>query len=93
MERNLTIKSSDEIRDEKGIYNLQLIVYMLGIKDEYLDYTITSGIINLKNISEGVLEGKYGGNSSLSSNELENYKNEIILIIKKILDKDILLKN
>ena len=91
--RNLTIKSSDEIRDEKGIYNLQLIVYMLGIKDEYLDYTITSGIINLKNISEGVLEGKYGGNSSLSSNELENYKNEIILIIKKILDKDILLKN
>ncbi len=66
---------------------------MLGIKDEFKEKTITSGIINLKNISEGVLEGVFNGKTVLNNNEMENYKNEIITIIANILDKSKLFKN
>ena len=91
--RNITIKDSEELTKEKGIYNLQLLVYMLGIKEEFNEKTIKSGIINLKNISEGVLEGVFNGKTVLNNNEMENYKNEIIKIIANILDKDKLFKN
>ena len=91
--RNLTIKDSEELTGEKGIYNLQLLVYMLGIKEEFNEKTIKSGIINLKNISEGVLEGVFNGKTELSNTEMENYKNEIIMIITNILDKNKLFKN
>ena len=91
--RDLTIKDNEELRKEKGIYNLQLLIYMLGIENEFSEKTIKSGIINLKNISEGVLEGVFNGKTGLSNNELEKYKNEIIMIIKNILDKNKLFKN
>ena len=92
-QRNITIKDNEELTDEKGIYNLQLIVYMLGIKEEFNKKTIKSGIINLKNISEGVLEGVFNGKTVLNNNEMENYKNKIITIIANILDKSKLFKN
>ena len=91
--RNIAIKDSEELTKEKGIYNLQLLVYMLGIKEEFNQKTIKSGIINLKNISEGVLEGVFNGKTVLNNNEMENYKNEIITIIANILDKSKLFKN
>ena len=91
--RNLTIKDSEELTGEKGIYNLQLLIYMLGISEEFSEKTIKSGIINLKNISEGVLEGVFNGKTELSNNEMENYKKEIITIITNILDKNKLFKN
>ena len=91
--RNLTIKDSEELTGEKGIYNLQLLIYMLGISEEFSEKTIKSGIINLKNISEGVLEGVFNGKTELSNTEMENYKNEIITIITNILDKNKLFKN
>ena len=92
-QRNITIKDSEELTKEKGIYNLQLLVYMLGIKEEFNEKTIKSGIINLKNISEGVLEGVFNGKTVLNNNEMENYKNKIITIIANILDKGKLFKN
>ena len=91
--RDITIKDSEELTKEKGIYNLQLLVYMLGIKEEFNEKTIKSGIINLKNISEGVLEGVFNGKTVLNNNEMENYKNKIITIISNILDKGKLFKN
>ena len=90
---NITIKHSEELTKEKGIYNLQLLVYMLGIKEEFNEKTIKSGIINLKNISEGVLEGVFNGKTVLNNNEMENYKKEIIKIIGNILDKRKVFKN
>ena len=92
-QRNITIKDSEELTKEKGIYNLQLLVYMLGIKEGFDEKTIKSGIINLKNISEGVLEGVFNGKTVLNNNEMENYKNKIIKIIANILDKGKMFKN
>ena len=92
-QRNITIKESEELTKEKGIYNLQLLIYMLGIKEEFKEKTIKSGIINLKNISEGVLEGVFNGKTALSNDEMENYKKEVIMIITNILDKNKLFKN
>ena len=66
---------------------------MLGIKEEFKEKTIKSGIINLKNINEGVLEGVFNGKTVLNNNEMENYKNEIIKIIGNILDTRKVFKN
>ena len=66
---------------------------MLGIKEEFNKKTIKSGIINLKNISEGVLEGVFNGKTVLNNNEMENYKTKIILLINRILDKNTMFKN
>ena len=66
---------------------------MLGIKGEFNEKTIKSGIINLKNISQGFLEGVFNGKTALSNDEMENYKKEVIMIITNILDKNKLFKN
>ena len=91
--RDVTIKGNDEITKEKGIYNLQLLIYMLGTEKEFKGKRIKSGIINLKNISDGVLEGIFNGKTSLGSNELNNYKVLIIDLITRILDKNLMFKN
>ena len=91
--RDVTIKENDEITKEKGIYNLQLLIYMLGMEKEFKGKKIKSGIINLKNISDGVLEGIFNGETSLGSNELNNYKVLIIDLITRILDKNLMFKN
>ena len=91
--RNLIIKDNEEITKEKGIYNLQLLIYMLGTEKEFEGKRIKSGIINLKNISDGVLEGIFKGETSLGSNELNNYKVVIIDLITEILDKNLMFKN
>ena len=91
--RDVTIKENNEITKEKGIYNLQLLIYMLGTEKEFKGKKIKSGIINLKNISDGVLEGIFNGETSLGSNELNNYKVLIIDLITRILDKNLMFKN
>ena len=91
--RDVIIKENDEITKEKGIYNLQLLIYMLGTEKEFKGKRIKSGIINLKNISDGVLEGIFNGKTSLGSNELNNYKVLIIDLITRILDKNLMFKN
>ena len=91
--RNLTVKDKEDIIKEKGVYNLQLLIYMLGIEKELKDKKIKSGIINLKNISDGVLEGVFNGKTSFDRNELKNYKLLIIELITRILDKNLMFKN
>ena len=64
--RNLEIKEISEIRSKNGIYNLQLLFYIIGIYKEMNAKIIKSGIISLKNINDGLLEGVYEGKSGLS---------------------------
>ena len=66
---------------------------MLGIEKEYKGLTIKSGIINLRNVSDGVLEGIFKGKNSLTRNEMQDYKTKIILLINRILDKNTMFEN
>lgn len=91
--RNLEVKDIKEIRDEKGIYNLQLLIYMIGVYKELDTKYIKSGIISLKNINEGVLAGVFEGKSSLSIENIKTYEKEIISLINDILDLKIEFKN
>ena len=87
---NLAIKEISEIRGEKGIYNLQLLFYMVGIYKEMNVKFIKSGIISLKNVNDGLLEGVYEGKNSLSMENIMRFEKELIAIINEILDKDII---
>jgi ATP-dependent exoDNAse (exonuclease V) beta subunit len=87
---NLEVKEISEIRKEKGIYNLQLLFYMIGIYKEMDAKFLKSGIISLKNINDGILEGIYEGKNSLSIENIKSYEKELIKIINEILDKDIM---
>ena len=88
--RNLEIKEISEIRSENGIYNLQLLFYIIGIYKEMNAKIIKSGIISLKNINDGLLEGVYEGKSGLSVENIMNFEKELIAMINEILDKDII---
>ena len=88
--RNLEIKEISEIRTENGIYNLQLLFYMIGIYKEMNAKIIKSGIISLKNINDGLLEGVYEGKSGLSVENIMNFEKELIAMINEMLDKDII---
>ena len=57
--RNLDLKEAKDLNDEKSIYNLQLLFYVIGIFKEMKKKDIKTGIISLKNIKDGVLEGIY----------------------------------
>ena len=89
IEKNkIHIKSLEEIKNEKGIYALQLIFYSIGIKETYKEKVFgeiisTRDSINNKNIL------KIGGNKYISKeivNECEEY---IFEILENILDKNI----
>ena len=90
---NLEVKEIGEIRGEKGIYNLQLLFYMIGIYKEMNAKFIKSGIISLKNVNDGLLEGIYEGKNSLSVENIMSFEKELIAMINEILDKDIIFEN
>ena len=87
---NLEVKEISEIRNEKGIYNLQLLFYMVGIYKEVKAKFIKSGIISLKNTNDGLLEGIYEGKNSLSVENIMSFEKELITMINEILDKNIM---
>ena len=91
--RNLEVKDIKEIKNEKGIYNLQLLIYMIGVYKELDTKYIKSGIISLKNINEGVLTGVFEGKNSLSIENIKTYEKEIISLINEILNQKIKFKN
>ena len=88
--RNLEIKDISEIRVERGIYNLQLLFYIIGIYKEMNAKFIKSGIISLKNVNDGLLEAIYEGENSLSVENIMSFEKELIAMINEILDKDII---
>ena len=87
---DLEIKEISEIRNEKGIFNLQLLFYMVGIYKEIKAKFIKSGIICLKNTNDGVLEGIFEGKDILSAENIMSFEKELITIVNEILDKNIM---
>ena len=91
--RDLVVKQVGDIHNEKGIYNLQLIIYALGVFEELNREFIKTGIVSLKNMKDGVLEGRFEDSSEINEEKINYYRKEIIKIIEEILDKGIMLKN
>ena len=91
--RNLDLKEVKDLNDEKSIYNLQLLFYVIGIFKEMKKRDIKTGIISLKNIKDGVLEGIYEGETILNNENIKVYEKEIIRIINEILDVNIVFEN
>ena len=91
--RNLELKEAKDLNDEKSIYNLQLLVYAIGIFKEMKKRDIKTGIISLKNIKDGVLEGIYEGETILNNENIKVFEKEIIRIINEILDVNIVFEN
>ena len=75
--KDLKLKKKEMLFEEKGIYNLQLLVYAAAIYDEFKNKDIKTGIISLKNRKEGFLTAFIGENEYLSETEIGNCK-EII---------------
>ena len=91
--KELTLNSIENIKKAEGIYNLQLLIYMIAMYKKHGYEDMKCGIVCLKNMKEGVLEGKFEGNNKLKEKELKKYENEIILLINEILDINIALSN
>ena len=89
----LIIKNIKDIKKADGIYNLQLLIYMIAMNKKHKYENIKCGIVCLKNMKDGVLEGQFEGHEELRELELRKYQNDIIDIIKEILNKDIAMKN
>ena len=90
---NLRLKNIEDIRKENGIYNLQLMFYQLGIMNKFKDKEVETGIISIKNMKDGVLNGEIENNKRFNDKSITKIKNEIILVIEDILNEDKLFKN
>ncbi len=90
---NLELKEVEDLKNEKAIYNLQLLIYAMGVFKEMKSRDIKTGIISLKNIKDGVLEGIYEGETILNNENMKVYEKEIIRMINEILDVKIVFKN
>ena len=91
--RNLNIKELNKIRTKEGIYNLQLLFYLIGVYEKYNIENMEVGIISIKNMSEGILTAKINNSSTFNKNKIIKIKEEIKIIIKEILYSDIDFKN
>ena len=91
--RNLELKEVEDLKNEKSIYNLQLLVYAMGVFKEMKSRNVKTGIISLKNIKDGVLEGIYEGKNILNNENMKVYEKEIIRMINEILDVNIVFEN
>ena len=85
---NLKLKNTGEIRSEKGIYNLQLMFYQLGVMNNYEGKDIETGIISIKNMKDGLLKSEIENNQKFNKENIYQIKNEIILVIEDILDEN-----
>jgi len=90
---NLRLKNIEDIRKENGIYNLQLMFYQLGIMNKFKDKEVETGIISIKNMKDGVLNGEIENDKRFNDKSITKIKNEIILVIEDILNEDKLFKN
>ena len=91
--KDLWLKNKEQLFEEKGIYNLQLVVYAIAIYDEFKKRDLKTGIISLKNRKDGFLTAFYEDNMYLSSTEIDNYKEIVCSIINEIKDQDVKFEN
>jgi len=87
--RDVVLKVEEELGNEKSIYNLQLIFYMIGLFKEMQPEIVRSGIISLKNTKEGVLEGNFEGETRINNEKIKIYEKRIITMINQILDRNL----
>jgi ATP-dependent exoDNAse (exonuclease V) beta subunit len=90
---NLKLKNIKEIRNPEGIYNLQLLFYMVGVAKDIQDKVIEMGIMSIKNMKDGVLTAMIGNQTEYKEDDLEEINNNIVQIIEEILNKDIKFEN
>ena len=90
---NLKLKNINEIRNPEGIYNLQLLFYMVGVTKDMQDKVIEMGIMSIKNMKDGVLTAMIGNQTEYKEGDLEEINNNIVQIIEEILNKDIKFEN
>ena len=86
--RDLAIKDVNELKTKRGIYNLQLYIYYLGIRENYKEKMIETGIISLKNMRDGLLYSTFNRERSLTYDQTEEIKREIILLVQEILNNN-----
>jgi len=86
--RDLAINDVGELRTKRGIYNLQLYIYYLGIRENYKEKMIETGIISLKNMRDGLLYSTFNRERTLTYDNTEEIKREIILLVKEILNNN-----
>jgi hypothetical protein len=91
--KDLRLKNKEQLFEEKGIYNLQLVVYAIAIYDEFKKRDLKTGIISLKNRKDGFLTAFYEENKYLSSTEIDNYKEIVCSIINEIKDPEVKFEN
>lgn len=90
---NLKLKNINEIRNPEGIYNLQLLFYMVGVAKEMQDKVIEMGIMSIKNMKDGVLTAMIGKQTEYKGEDLEEISFNIVQIIEELLNKDIKFEN
>ena len=91
--KDLRLNNKEQLFEEKGIYNLQLVVYAIAIYDEFKKRDLKTGIISLKNRKDGFLTAFYENNKYLSSTEIDNYKEIVCSIINEIKDQEVKFEN
>ena len=91
--KDLRLKNREELFEEKGIYNLQLIFYAFAIYDRFENSNLRTGIISLKNRKEGFLTAYYENSEYLSLTEIDNCKEIVCSIINEIKDQGVRFEN
>ena len=88
IEKNkINIKTFEDIKNEKGIYALQLLFYAIGIKDNYKQ-AIYGEIISSRDTLNNCNVLHINGNKYFNKDIIEKGKNYIFEIINQIMDKE-----
>ena len=88
IEKNkINIKTFEDIKNEKGIYALQLLFYAIGVKDNYKQ-AIYGEIISSRDTLNNCNVLHINGNKYFNKDIIEKGKNYIFEIINQIMDKE-----
>ena len=83
----INIKTFEDIKNEKGIYALQLLFYAIGVKDNYKQ-AIYGEIISSRDTLNNCNVLHINGNKYFNKDIIEKGKNYIFEIINQIMDKE-----
>ena len=88
IEKNkINIKTFEDIKNEKGIYALQLLFYAIGVKDNYKQ-AIYGEIISSRDTLNNCNVLHINGNKYFNKDIIEKGKNYIFEIINQIMEKE-----
>ena len=83
----INIKTFEDIKNEKGIYALQLLFYAIGVKDNYKQ-AIYGEIISSRDTLNNCNVLHINGNKYFNKDIIEKGKNYIFEIINQIMEKE-----